>query len=148
MGWEIVVSLLESFISFFRKNGEAKSKKILEKKHSSLTPMLIASISRDAPEFNRKQIEKSFKGIKIMWNVKFMFIVDRKFFGRKGTVMTVYNGNELYWVNVKLFFNDFPEIKIAQKNDNFLVTGTINLVEGNSVYIKPIAIEKKEWFVV
>jgi hypothetical protein len=134
-------------LTYFQKSTEARDKKLLERKITHISPKEIKTRCDVAPEFNRRGIEKSFKGIKVKWHVKFNAIVNRKFFGTKGTIMCQYSDDIFYSVNIMLKFEDYPEIKIANKNDSFWVTGIIHNVELTSIYIKPIEIEKAGFFV-
>lgn len=153
MGCEISTIIRPLFycISLYQKIKEVNSKKLNDRKPNNITPMSIATRIKDTPKTERKQIEKSFKGIKINWHVKFEGIKDRNWFTRKiftDIVNMKYGNNEQYGVNVYLLLNDFPDLKIAEKDTPFIVTGTITRVKGTSIYIKTIAIKKDEFFVI
>lgn len=146
MGWEIILSLIRPIISIFQVTRESKAKKILKQQVSDITPKSIDDRLKETSEYNRRQIEKSFKDIKIKWHVKFKSIVDINFFQTNCTAMTIYTGDERFWVNLKIHFDDFPEMKIAKKEDKFWVTGIITKVENTSIYIKPLKVEKDKFF--
>ena len=143
----IIVGATRCVVLFYNIFNKSSVSRINERSITPITPMEIASRSNGAPEYSRKDIEKSFKGIKVQWKVKFNGIIDRKLFGTKGTVMLKYDNLGFYWVHLELYFVDFPEIKIAQKNDDFTVTGIITKVEHNTIALKPLKIEKNNFFV-
>lgn len=133
--------------SVYQSFNKSERERLEKMRVADLTPDKIKDRIDSVAVFNRNDIENSYKGVKVKWHVIFNGIVDKKMFGAKGTVMTQYSGALNHWVNVKLYFKDCPEIKIAQKGDRFWVTGIIKKVEYTSVYIEPIEIEKDNFFV-
>ncbi len=100
----------------------------------------------NATPYQRKKFRSTYKDVKVKWNIEYHAIADTYKRGRVGMVMSLVGKGKIHWINFKIDFKKFPIIKSAKEGDKFYVTGLVDNVEGNTVYLKLIDIERDNVF--
>ncbi|MBW8241477.1 hypothetical protein K1F50_01605 [Muricauda oceani] len=125
-----------------------------DRKEKKLKEMPVEDVSFDKilEEYNnvtplqKKKFKSSYKGVKVKWHVSFYAIAETYQMGRVVKVMSFYE--RFLFVNFKTDLKKFPIIKSAKEGDKYIVTGLVDKVKGEKVYLKLIEIEKNKFFVI
>lgn len=105
---------------------------------------IVAEYNNVTP-LQKRKFKSSYKGVKVKWHVSFYAIAETYQMGRVVKVMSLYE--RLLYVNFKTDLKKFPIIKSAKEGDKYIVTGLVDKVKGEKVYLKLIDIEKNKFFV-
>ncbi|APU09833.1 hypothetical protein A5M85_05925 [Cellulophaga lytica] len=148
------MGFLESFkfigiLSNFRKAllsfSKEQRKRLEEKSVYDITPSQIKARLDTMSRFSE---DKPFIGVKVKWNVTYLDTIDLNWFKTKCTIFTRYNASYPINVWVKVYISEYPEIKLAQKDDKLIVTGIITKAKGGDIYLRPLKIEKDLFCVI
>jgi hypothetical protein len=102
-------------------------------KISNFSAIDIRKAVDEGPVFQKEEIAKNYKGIRIKWMVVLESINSRA--GTIVNLMTLYEGG-YPWVNFKVDLADYPTLKVAKKGKELIVTGLILTYKGNSFDIE------------
>jgi hypothetical protein len=76
----------------------------------------------ESPVFQKEEIAKNYRGIRIKWKVSLISINSRS--ENMVDIMTQYEG-KYPWVNFQLDLKDHLNLKVAKQGHEFIVTGLI-----------------------
>ena len=98
-------------------------------KISNFSAIEIRRVVNESPVFQKEEIAKNYRGIRVKWKVTLYSIHSRS--GSIVNLMTEYEGG-YPWVNFEVDLNDHPTLKVAKMGKEFIVTGLILNYKNNS----------------
>ena len=99
------------------------------------TPRVITSEVKRHPPAQRQYAEDHYKGLKVVWSVKFVAI-DPYEDGR--AKLTILAGMVYPWVSCEVFLDDYPQLKIYRENQILWIAGTISCVRGHCIALADV----------
>jgi hypothetical protein len=100
-----------------------------------ILPKTIIEEIAKYPPLQRKQIEESYKGIKVEWTT----IFNSANLGTDGSVhLMLYPENSQYpWIYCDVMISEYPELRIIREGSKITVAGEIKKIHYNTITIKP-----------
>mgnify|MGYP003671056903 CR=1 FL=1 len=147
------LSIAAKLITLFRKGymniKKEQIKKLEDRNVTDVTPAKIQAELNSVSKVSSKIIASNYENIKVSWDITFIDIVEFKRFGAKCMIFAKVDNPHVYSsIFMDVYFDDYPEIKILKANAKLRVTGIITKIEGSSIYLKPLKIEKDTFFVL
>jgi len=87
------------------------------------------------PVYQRKNAEVAYSGQKVVWELNFKSIRDRK---ENLHVVLSFGPDSYPWVYFQISLDEYPEFKLLHSNNKIIVTATIDSVSGPDVNLKNI----------
>ena len=144
-GIATLAGLIYGTVRFKHELFDRREKKLKEMITDDVGYSTVLDEYEKSTPYKRKKFKSSYKGLKINWHFEYNALADTYRMGRIGKVMGSTEKGKPHYVFFKADLNKFPIIKSAKSGDKFYVTGIINKVRGNSVYLKLIDIEKNNF---
>ena len=133
---------------FYHAYHDRKSKGLKEMILDDATPLAIMEEYNKATPYQQGNFKSSYVGVKVKWRVVFVgsYHISKIF----DTGMLLFHKNQSIIPSIffKVNYREFKIAKRIESGSTFYVTGLVKKVEGNSIYLKLLDIEKESWFVV
>jgi len=137
------VILVWKFIHYIR---DRKEKRLKDMPVEDVSYNKVMNEYNEATPLQRKNFMSKYKGIKVKWHVEYYAITDTFKRGRVVMLMCFSEGRKYPYINFKTDLKKFPFIGGSCDGDKLIVTGLVDKVKGNMIYLKLIEVEKNKLF--
>lgn len=125
-----------------QKNYYPKEEKSVDPDVVDFSPQDIYKQIEETTPYQKEEVRKSYKGLKINWTLELMSI-----FGKNGNIVTVLfsSKDDSYTsrtISSKIDIEKYPFLKVSKEKDKFNILGKILKVDGLSIEVESENIKK------
>lgn len=128
--------LISWIVDSFKDSRKKKERRIRKRKVSSLSAQKIFNDFKNQPKKHK------YKGYKVYWHCEFVKLET------SSIINQIYLKCDGINIRTKVSLNDYPELRNENKGEKYNITGIIEKIEKDGIYLnKLIKLEKDTFFV-